>query len=53
MVEATMRIVFKLFAGLGTHLPPEARRAGRTELKVAKDTTVLGVIPEIELGDIP
>jgi len=41
-----MRIVLKLFAGLGEFLPPETRRSGRMELDVPAGSTVLQVILE-------
>ena len=39
-----MRIVFKLFAGLGEFLPPATRKSSRVELEVPAGSTVLQVI---------
>ena len=39
-----MRIVFKLYASLGSFLPPEARKSNRMELDLAAGTTVLQAI---------
>ncbi len=39
-----MRITFKLFASLVTHLPPEARRHHRVVLDVEPGSTVLDIL---------
>jgi sulfur carrier protein ThiS len=39
-----VKIVFKLYASLGSYLPPEARRSNKMDLDLPAGTTVLQAI---------
>jgi sulfur carrier protein ThiS len=39
-----MRVTFKLFATLGAHLPPDARRLGQASVDAPPGTTVLDLV---------